>query len=95
MVRKRYDADFLRRLRNDIPIDWLIKHLDWPCKWRMGQFVFLCPSCSETQSSVKRETNLGRCFACCTNFNPIEFTMHVRQSEFRDAVEYLKPLLPQ
>ena len=47
MPPKRYDDEFLRRLRNQIPIDWLIKHLGWPNKYRLGQFVFVCPSCGE------------------------------------------------
>ena len=93
MPRKRYDDKFLRRLRNDIPTDWLIKHLGWPCKLREGQFVFVCPLCDETQSAVKRETNLGRCFLCKENFNPIEFTMLAHQCDFVQAVEFLTPLL--
>ena len=34
MSHKRYDDELLRRLRNDIPIAWLIQHLGWPCKMR-------------------------------------------------------------
>ena len=95
MSHKRYDDELLRRLRNDIPVDWLIKHLGWPCKMRNGQFVFLCPLCSETQSAVNPKTNLGRCFLCETNFNPIDFTMSACSCEFGKAVEYLIPLLPR
>ena len=93
MSHQRYDDDFLRRLRNDIPIAWLIQQLDWPCKTRQGRFVFLCPRCNETESSVNPRTNLARCFHCETNFNPIDFTMCAWQCDFRDAVEYLVPLL--
>ena len=95
MPLRRYDDDFLRRLRNQIPIDWLIKHLGWPNKYRLGQFVFVCPSCGEAQSDVKRDTNLGRCFHCETNFNPIDFTMHAQECDFVAAVEFLTPLLPR
>lgn len=95
MPDKRYDAELLRRLRNEIPIDWLIKHLAWPSKQRQGRFVFLCPDCKETESAIKRQTNLGRCFHCHRNFNPIDFTMITQQCEFTDAVEFLKPLLPR
>jgi DNA primase len=93
MSRKCYDDAFLRRLRNEIPIDWLIQHIGWPSKHREGQFVFLCPCCRETLSAVKRETNLGRCFHCETNFNPIDFMMQAQQFDFVQAVEYLTPLL--
>ena len=94
MPHERYDDELLRRLRNDIPVDWLIRHLGWPSKIRTGQFVFVCPHCNETQSAVNPRTNLGRCFHCGTNFNPIDFTMCAHQCEFRTAVEYLIPLLP-
>lgn len=95
MSHKRYDDELLRRLRNDIPIDWLIKHLDWPCKMRSGSFVFVCPRCNESQSAVNPRTNLGRCFHCKTNFNPIDFTICACRCEFGEAVEYLIPLLPR
>ncbi len=94
MPHERYDDELLRRLRNDIPVDWLIRHLGWPSKIRTGQFVFVCPHCNETQSAVNPRTNLGRCFRCETNFNPIDFTICAHQCEFRAAVEYLIPLLP-
>jgi DNA primase len=89
----RIDDEILRRLRNDIPIDWLIQFLQWPCKRRDGKFLFLCPLCNETDSDVKRDTNLGRCFHCEVNFNPIDFTIHARQCDFLDAVDLLQPLL--
>jgi len=92
--RKRFDDELLRRLRNEIPIDWLIRHLDWPHKHRDGRFVFVCPSCAESETAVKRETNLGRCFRCEMNFNPIDFTIAVRQYDFVQAVEFLLPILP-
>jgi len=94
MSHKRYDDELLRRLRNDIPVDRLIKHLDWPCKMRSGSFVFVCPRCNETQSAVNPRTNLGRCFRCEANFNPIDFTICACRCDFGEAVEYLIPLLP-
>jgi len=92
-MAKRYSAGLLRRLRNEIPIDWLIGYLRWPHKRRNGQFVFVCPVCRESESDVNPKTNLGRCFHCEQNFNPIEFTMAVEVVEFVEAVEFLKPLL--
>ena len=47
MSHKRYDDELLLRLRNDIPVDWLIKHLGWPAKMHSGSFVFVCPCCQE------------------------------------------------
>jgi DNA primase len=92
-MAKRYSAELLRRLRNEIPIDWLIGYLRWPHKRRNGQFVFVCPACRESESDVNPKTNLGRCFHCERNFNPIEFTMSADMMEFVEAVEFLKPLL--
>jgi hypothetical protein len=89
-----FDDEFLRRLRNDI--DWvaLLKQLEWPHKLRDRQLAFLCPRCREYQSAVNLRTNLGRCFRCETNFNPIDFTMTAQECDFVTAVHSLKPLLP-
>ena len=92
-MSKRYSAELLWRLRNEIPIAWLIDYLDWPHKRRNGQFVFVCPACSESESDVNPKTNLARCFHCERNFNPIEFTMATQTEDFKEAVEFLKPLL--
>jgi DNA primase len=94
-MRRYFPAELLRRLRNDIPMDWLIGYLEWPHKRRDGQFVFVCPRCGESLSDVNPRTNLGRCFHCKTNFNPIEFAMSTRESDFVETVNFLTPLLPK
>ena len=88
-----FDGDFLRRLRNNIAWKRLLRQLHWPHKQRRGQLAFLCPRCQEYLSAVNPRTNLGRCFHCETNFNPIDFVMAARQCDFVTAVDYLKPLL--
>ena len=93
--RKRFDDELLRRLRNEIPINWLIRHMHWPHKRRDGRFVFVCPHCGESETATKHDTNLGRCFHCQTNFNPIDFAIAVRDYDFVQAVEFLTPLLRQ
>ena len=91
----RYFSDeLLRRLRNDIPLPSIMKLLEWPHKQRDQQVAFLCLRCQEYRSAINPRTNLGRCFHCETNFNPIDFTMAVREWEFVDAANYLIPLLP-
>jgi len=92
-MAKHYSAELLRRLRNEIPIDWLIAFLRWPHKRREGRIVFVCPVCQESESDVNPKTNLARCFRCERNFNPIEFTMATQVEDFIQAVEFLKPLL--
>ena len=89
-----FDDGFLRRLRNDISWPLLLEQLRWPHKQRQGQLAFLCPCCQAYLSAVNPRTNLGRCFHCQTNFNPIDFTMAVQECDFVTAVSYLKPLLP-
>jgi len=88
-----FDDDFLRSLRNEISWELLLTQLRWPHKQRQGQLAFLCPRCHEYLSAVNPRTNLGRCFYCQTNFNPIDFTMAVDECDFVTAVGYLKPLL--
>jgi DNA primase len=82
-------------MRNEIPIETLIaNHLDWPSKNREGRFVFVCPRCGESLSAVNPRTNLGRCFRCEKNFNPIDFVMAATDRDFVEAVEFLNGLLP-
>ena len=89
-----FSDDFLRRLRNDIPLASVMKQLEWPHKQRDKQVAFLCPRCQEYRSAINPRTNLGRCFHCQTNFNPIDFIMAVRECDFVEAANYLSPFLP-
>ncbi|ETR70160.1 MAG: DnaG5 [Candidatus Magnetoglobus multicellularis str. Araruama] len=88
---KRFSADQLRTLRNEIPIHILIeKELKIPCKYSEGVFRFLCPLCGEFMASVKKETNLARCFVCNQNINTIELVMYDKKWKFVDSVKYLQ-----
>ncbi len=91
---KYFTRELLYRLRNEIAIPDLLTHLNWPHKRREGRFVFLCPHCGEFLSAVNSRTNLGRCFACERNFNPIDLTMLIQKVDFVTAVHYLEPHLP-
>ena len=90
----RYPDDRLRRLRNDITWKRLLEHWRWPHKMRAGQLTFQCPRCRELIAVVNPRTNLGRCFHCEVNFNPIDFTMEACAYDFVETVERLMPLLP-
>ena len=93
-MSRYFTRQLLYRMRNEIPIDALIaNHLDWPSKNREGRFVFVCPRCSESLSAVNPRTNLGRCFRCEENFNPIDFVMAATGRDFVEAVEFLYGLL--
>lgn len=83
----------LRILRNEVPINLIIADvLDIPWKVSEGYFRFLCPLCSEFNSSTNPKTNLARCFACKTNFNPIDMTMAVKKYRFIDAVDFVRTI---
>jgi DNA primase len=91
---KRYSKEFLRMLRNEIPIAILIADLlDLPNKNSEGYFRFLCPICSEFNTATNQKTNLARCFRCQKNFNPIDMVMEVNRVGFIDAVEYLSEIV--
>ena len=65
-----------------------------PWKISEGYFRFLCPLCSEFNTATNPRTNLGRCFRCRRNFNPIDLVMAVRASSFLDSVEFLAQRFP-
>jgi len=91
---KYFTRELLYRMRNEISIPGLLTRLDWPHKRREGRFVFLCPQCGEFLTAINSRTNLGRCFACERNFNPIDLVMVIQGVDFVTAVHYLEPHLP-
>ena len=86
-----YPDDFLRMIRNQIPIEKVIVtmlnlELQDTSKW----LRFRCPRCYNFHTATNPNTNLARCFDCKKNFNPIDLVMAVGQCGFVEAVEYLK-----
>ncbi len=93
-MAKRLSNEFLRKLRNDIPVDLLIaKILKIPSKYSEGYFRFLCPLCNEFNTATKKETNLARCFRCNKIFNPIDIVMSYYEKTFLETVNFLTPIL--
>ena len=91
---KRYSKNFLRMLRNEIPIAILISDLlTMENKISEGYFRFLCPICSEFNTATNQKTNLARCFRCQKNFNTIDMVMQVKRVGFIDAVQYLNEII--
>jgi hypothetical protein len=95
MTRIIITRAYLYRLRNEVPFAGLFRKLDWPHKRVGAQLRFVCPVCSEHQTSVNPTTNLARCFRCQLNWNPIDFTKTVTNCEFLQAVAQLDDLLPR
>ena len=90
----RYSGTELRKLRNEIPIADLIENvLHLPCKFVDDYFRFLCPICNEFLTATNPKTNLGRCFYCEKNFNPIDIVIIVKRYNFPEPVEYLRNLV--
>ena len=93
-MTKRYSKEFLRMLRNEIPIAILIADLlRLDNKMSEGRFRFLCPMCSGFDTATNQTTNLARCFRCEINFNPIDMVMQVKRVSFVNAIEYLDEIV--
>jgi len=86
----RLSARRLRALRNAVPIDRVIVELSMVAKEVEGYFRFLCPLCGDFHTATNPRTNLGRCFRCQRNFNPIDLVMTVRKTSFLEAVKWLE-----
>ena len=88
--------DTLREIRNRIDFSHLFRRLGWPWKRRGdGVILFVCPRCSESQTSVNPKTNLARCFRCEQNWNTIDFMIEAGRKEFLEAYDYLEEMLPR
>ena len=86
---------YLRRLRNEIDVRLLATDvLRLEHRYSEGRFRFLCPLCGEFNTAINPATNLGRCFCCQKNFNPIDLVIAVKHYDFLQAVDFLDPLLP-
>jgi hypothetical protein len=92
---KCYSADYLRRLRNQIPINTVICDLlNLELRNDHQLLRFRCPLCHNFHTATNHKTNLARCFDCAKNFNPIDLVMTVANCGFLDAVKMLKDCLP-
>lgn len=91
MTTRRISSQELHSLRNDIPIDAVIKNaLDIPWKNTQGCFRFLCPLCHEFNTSINPATNLARCFRCEKNFNSIDLVMMITRRDFISSIRFLR-----
>ena len=91
-----YPADFLRMLRNDIPIDEVIVDLlNLEVQKDRKTIRVRCPLCYNFHTATNHETNLARCFDCEKNFNPIDMVITVGNCGFVDAVKFLKDRINQ
>ncbi len=89
-VMSKYTDDFLRMLRNEVKIDRVINLLMLETRHIRNIFRFRCPLCHRFHTATNPKTNLGRCFDCETNFNPIDLVMAAARYDFIETVEFLK-----
>lgn len=95
-MTKLFSSQLLYRIRNEIALSFLMdKILHYPCKNSEGYFRFLCPLCSEFNTSINPKNNLARCFRCDKNFNSIDLVMKLEGMKFVDAVSFLEDFLPE
>jgi DNA primase len=85
-----YTDDFLRMLRNHVKIDRVIDLLMLDTRQGKDLRRFRCPLCDRFHTATNPKTNLGRCFECQKNFNPIDLVMAVTAYSFVDTVQFLK-----
>lgn len=86
-----YSSDFLRHLRNDIPIDEVIVELlNLEVRNDYQMLRFRCPLCQNFHTATNHKTNLARCFDCKKNFNPIDMVITAGNCGFVEAVKILK-----
>jgi len=91
MTKGYFPSDFLRMLRNQVPIDTVItSFLNMETRNTHNLFRFRCPLCGKFHTAVNPKTNLARCFDCKKNFNPIDMVMIATKSSFVEAVEFLE-----
>ena len=91
MGLKRFSDAELFELRNKLPVKTVIEKISGlPSKEIEGLFRFLCPCCNEFQTAVHPRENLGRCFRCQKNYNPIELVMAARGVDFVSSVKLLQ-----
>lgn len=87
--------EYLRALRNDLPLDRVIARLEIPTGRRGRRTTFRCPLCRTHHTVVDPRSNLGRCFRCARSFNPIDLAMAERGCTFLAAIRELAAILDQ
>ena len=85
-----YTDDFLKMLRNKVKIDRVIDLLMLETRHGRNLLRFRCPLCDRFHTATNPKTNLGRCFECEKNFNPIDLVMAATGRNFIETVEFLK-----
>jgi len=85
-----YNDNFLRTIRNQVDIAQVIDELRLETRRSKDLVRFRCPLCHGFHTATNPKTNLGRCFDCAKNYNPIDLVMTVTRCNFVESVDFLK-----
>jgi DNA primase len=91
-MNQKVTPEMLTILRNELDLSTVIFALGVPWRRDDQKLRFICPRCQGLDTSVHPTENLGRCFSCSSNYNPIDLAMMFQKSKFRTAVEWLLTL---
>jgi len=92
-----YSSRILRSIRNELPLDFVIKQLDVMAPFSKlieGFLRFECPHCHQLRATVNPKNNLAHCFCCQKNINNIDLMMQIGY-DFKQAVSILEKWLRQ
>ncbi len=92
-----YSSRFLRSIRNDLPLHFVIKQLGEMAPFSKcieGFLRFECPHCHELRATVNPRSNLAHCFCCQKNINNIDLMIEIGY-DFKQAVSILEDWLHQ
>ncbi len=92
-----YSNHILRSIRNELPLDFVIKQLDGMApysKYIEGYLRFECPHCHQLRATVNPKNNLAHCFCCQKNINNIDLMIKIGY-DFKQAINILKNWMRQ
>ncbi len=92
-----YSNHILRSIRNELPLDFVIKQLDGMApysKYIEGYLRFECPHCHQLRATINPKNNLAHCFCCQKNFNNIDLMIKIGY-DFKQAINILKKWMRQ
>jgi len=92
---KRHSEEFLRELRNDVPVGSVVEALGIPTAHRGSRVTARCPSCSKFHTAFHDSSNLLRCFDCEESFNTLDLVVQERRVTFDEAVRIVAALRPR
>lgn len=87
-----YSACFLKSIRNELPLSFVLKNLNLDAPYSKiieGFLRFQCQNCGQLRATVNPKNNLAHCFCCKKNTNNIDLMIE-RGYSFRQAVTILE-----